>query len=180
MEQARIEFKTVLLFACMVLLGASAFGLTVRTKADARYWQTVFHPEEPLAWDWDDGADSATVTFSNRVTQTVSSVIVSREGASSMGSVEFPPAGADEDFFAVDLVQRRESDEVSRQGADVVRVQGADGTPIRVRTKSSRDWSRLKAPRLSAYDPAWAYDETEFPGYAVHWANVLGLLLIYR
>lgn len=58
--------------AALSVVAASAVAATIRTKSDLRIWQTAMHPTDPLSWPWEKGADSATVSLSNRLTGAVS------------------------------------------------------------------------------------------------------------
>ena len=48
---------------CIVLMhiAGAAVAATVLPKDDARIWQTVFSPSEPLAWRWAESSTSAEV-----------------------------------------------------------------------------------------------------------------------
>ena len=79
------------LFALAALVaGARCFAATVRTKADMRLWETVADRTAPLAWPWTGAAESAEISFSNRLDGAVSSVRVARVAGETRGSCALP------------------------------------------------------------------------------------------
>lgn len=153
---------------------------TIRTKADMRLWQTVTDHSAPLAWPWAVGADSATLTFSNRVTRAVSTVTVSRDGAEIRGSFVQPAPLTGETIIDVTLIQTGDGGaEVARESATLAYVSGAGGGPITVRAAAKRDWDHYSEPRVYAVDPAWQGLEGE-SGYDIAWPLYQGLKVILR
>ena len=154
---------------------------TIRTKTDMRLWQTVTDRSAPLAWPWAEGADTATLSFSNRVTRVVSTVMVSREGTGMRGSCAQPAPQTGEAIIDVTLIQTGDGGaEVSRESATLAYVSGVRGGPITVRANpGTREWERVRNPRVFAFDPAWR-GETGESGYDIAWPNYKRLAIIIR
>lgn len=147
-----------------------------------RLWETVADRTQPLEWSWEDGADSATLSFSNRLAKTCSTVTVDRAGGASRGSCAHPVAQPDvEALVDVTLVQKSGGVEVACETATLAYVAGAGGGPITVRAMASpeRELVRLQAPRVYAYDPAWLGEVGE-SGYDIAWPQYIGLKIILR
>ena len=157
----------------------AATTMTVRTKADMRLWETVHDRAAPLEWSWEEAADSATLTFSNRVTRAVWSVPVSRESGATRGSYVQPAPAAGETVVDVTLVQKAGANEVVRESATLAYVAGAGGGPITVRSAAKRDWDHYSEPRVFAVDPAWQGLEGD-SGYDIAWPDHRGLMLILK
>ena len=138
-----------------VLCAGAAFAATIHSKADLRLWQTVHDRAAPLAWPWEEGAETATLTFSNRVTHVVSSITVSRVPGETRGSCAQPMPLAREDVVDATLTQTAGGREVAYESATLAYVSGAGGGPITVRVKDTRDWKRFLEARVFAVDPAW-------------------------
>ena len=141
-----------------------------------RLWQTVADRSAPLAWPWADGADSATLVFSNRVTHAVSSVVVPRGVDAPRGSCGQPAPQAGEAVVDVALVQTAGGGEVAREAATLAYVSGAGGGPITVRARGTREWDRVLEPRVYALDPAGQGDS----GYDIAWPQRGGLKVVVR
>jgi len=123
----------------------------------------------PLSWSWQDGADAAVLTFSNRLTRVESSVSVSRASGESRGECPQPVApSAGEALVVATLVQTSGGVTVARETAELAYVPGASGRAMTVRTKAGRDWSRVGSPRISAFDAKW-WNVTGASGYEVLW-----------
>ena len=146
-----------------------------------RLWQTVHDRSVPLAWPWVEGADSATLEFSNRVTRTVSSVSVSRGAGETHGNCAQPAPQTGASLVDVTLVQTAGGIEVARETATLAYVAGAGGGPITVRASVApeRELARLQAPRVYAFDPAWQGLDGD-SGYDVAWPQYIGLKIILR
>ena len=158
----------------------AATTMTIRTKADMRLWQTVHDRAAPLAWQWEEAADSATLTFSNRVTRAVWAVPVSRESGATRGSCVQPAPAVGETVVDVTLVQKAGANEVARETATLAYVAGAGGGPITVQANpGTRTWTRVREPRVYAVDPAWQGLEGE-SGYDIVWPDHRGLMLILK
>ncbi len=158
----------------------SAFAVTIRSKSDLRLWETVADRSLPLEWPWEDGADSATVSFSNRLTRACSTMTVVRAAGATRGSCASPvtqPGG--ETLVDATLVQTAGGVEVARETSTLAYVAGAGGGPITVRATGTREWKRLLEPRVYAFDPAWL-GETGESGYAIAWPEFSGLRIIMR
>ena len=186
----KVARNTVKKYLPLVLLcGLSAFaGTTIRSKSDMRLWQTVHDRAAPLEWSWEEGADSATLTFSNRVSRTTSMVEVARgtvgadhrAARGSLGALGDRAGG--ETLIDVTLVQKAGANEVARETATLAYVAGAGGGPITVRTAMQareRELVKVQEPRVYAFDPAWL-GETGDSGYAVAWPDHRGLVLILK
>ena len=146
-----------------------------------RLWQTVPDRSAPLVWPWVEGADSATLEFSNRVTRVASSVSVPREGTETHGNCAQPAPQSGEALVDVTLVQTVAGNEVARETATLAYVAGAGGGPIVVRAMGSpeRELARLQEPRVYAVDPAWLGEAGE-SGYDIAWPQYIGLKIILR
>ena len=163
----------------VVLCAIACPAMTIRSKSDMRLWETVADRSAPLSWPWEEGADSATLVFSNCVTRAVSSVSVQRVAGLTRGSCAQPAPQGGEGLFGVTLVQRGGDEEISRDSASLAYVSGAGGGPITVRAPGTREWKRLPEPRIYAFDPAWQ-GETGESGYAIAWPECLGMKIIFR
>lgn len=146
------------LFALAALVaGARCFAATVRTKADMRLWETVADRTAPLAWPWTGAAESAEISFSNRLDGAVSSVRVARAAGETRGSCALPFPQAREALVDVLIVQTAAGGaETARWPATFAYVDGAGGGPIKVRAKGTRGWLAVPVPRVYAVDPAWS------------------------
>ncbi len=156
-------------------------GATIRTKADLRLWETVTNRSAPLEWPWVDGADSATLAFSNRLTRTTSTIEVVRATGETHGNCAQPAPQSGEALVDATLVQTAGGVEVARETATLAYVAGAGGGPITVRAMASpeRELVRLQEPRVYAYDPAWLGEAGE-SGYDIAWPQYSGLKIILR
>ena len=156
---ARRRFRRVAWRVATILSAALCAGVvsaaTIRSKADLRLWQTVQDRAASLAWPWEEGADVATLTFSNRVTHVVSSDTISRAPGDTRGSCAQPMPLGREDVVDVTLTQTAGGRAIACESATLVYVSGAGGGPITVRVKGTRDWKRFIEARVFAVDPAW-------------------------
>ena len=156
----------------------AASGATVRSKSDMRLWEAVVDRSAPVSWPWADGAESATLVFSNHVTRAVASVAVQRGGDEPRGSCSHPvPPGAGEALFDVTLEQLGHGAVIERESAVLAYVPGAGGGPVTVRAMGTREWNRVRRPRVVAFDPEWLGESGE-SGYSVVWPK--GLCLVFR
>lgn len=161
------------------LCAMSAFAQTVLSKSDLRLWETVVDRAKPLEWPWVDDADSATLVFSNRLTRAVETVNVSRGSDETHGFCAQPLQDR-ETIVDVSLVQKAGGAEVSRETATLAYFDGAGGGPITVRANpGTREWERVRDPRVYAIDPAWQGESGE-SGYDIAWPINLGLTIILR
>ena len=136
-----------------------------------RLWETVADRTQPLEWSWEDGADSATLSFSNRLT-----------GGATRGSCANPVMQAGvEALVDVTLVQKAGGVAVAQESAVLAYVAGAGGGPITVRAMAAqeRELARLQEPRVYAVDPAWLGEAGE-SGYDIAWPMYVGLKIILR
>ncbi len=175
----------------VLLCGLSAFaGTTIRSKSDMRLWQTVHDRAAPLEWSWEEGADSATLTFSNRMLRTTSTVEVARGtvGADhravrgSLGALGDRARPGGETLVDVTLVQSGGGREVARETATLAYVAGVGGEPITVRAAMDtpeRELAKLQTPRVYAFDPAWL-GESGDSGYDIAWPLYIGLKIFLR
>ena len=155
--------------------------MTIRTKADMRLWQTVPARSAQLEWPWVDGADSATLSFSNRLTRTTSTVVVVRASNETHGNCPQPAPHSGEALLDATLVQTAGGVEVVRETATLAYVVGAGGGPITLRALAApeRELTRLQVPRVYAFDPAWLGEAGE-SGYDIAWPQYSGLKIILR
>ena len=172
--------RSAFAFALAVFAALPAFALTVRTKGDLRLWETVTDRARPLSWTWDDSADTARLTFSNRLTHAVSSVTVGRESGAARGSCPHPfGSAADAALVDATLVQTADGVGLSCLTAVLAYVQGVGpgyesaSRPITVRTKADRAWRRAERPSVAAFDARWWGVEGP-SGYEVLWATPPG------
>ncbi len=155
-EKRRSGAGFILPILTIFLSVCSAYGMTVRTKSDMRLWQTVDNRAVPLEWPWADGADSATLVFSNRITKVATSVDVSRAAGEVRGSCSHAVTDPlEEALVDMTLVQKSSGAVVEESAATIAYVNGAGGGPIKVRVKGTVDWRRVKTPRVFAFDTAW-------------------------
>ena len=174
----------------------SAFAATVRSKSDLRLWETVTDRSRPIEWPWEESADSATLTFSNRVTRAASTVEVVRATGERRGMVGSPRRGdrqpgpldslvtqpGVETLVDVTLVQTVGGVEVARETATLAYVSGAGGGPITVRAvmgSPERELAKVQEPRVYAVDPEWLGLEGE-SGYDIAWPMYRPLKIILR
>ena len=151
----------------------------VRTQSDRRLWETVGDRSAPLIWQWENAADFAELVFSNRLTGAVSTVNVARGAEETRGSCAQPSQDR-ETIVDVSLVQKAGGAEVSRETATLAYVDGAGGGPVTVRANpGTREWERVRDPRVYAIDPAWRGESGE-SGYDIAWPINLGLTIILR
>lgn len=151
----------------------------VRTQSDRRLWETVGDRSAPLIWQWENAADFAELVFSNRLTGAVSTANVSRDSDETRGYCAQPLQNR-ETIVDVSLVQKAGGAEVSRETATLAYVDGAGGGPITVRANpGTREWERVRDPRVYAIDPAWRGESGE-SGYDIAWPINLGLTIILR
>ena len=182
----RLFVRTALRFApaCLALAPlfcARASALTVRTKADMRLWETVPDRTRPLEWPWLDGADSATIFFSNRLDAACALMTVPRGADDSRGGCAHPVVqSGTEALVDATLVQTADGVEVSRDTATLAYVSGAGGGPVTVRANpGTLEWKHVSAPRVHAFDPAW-YGETGESGYDIARSQFTGHAIILR
>ena len=163
-----------------LLVPREAFALTVRTKSDLRMWETVTDRSRPLAWSWADGADTAMLTFSNRLTRAVESVVVSRDAGALRGECgQIMVVTTEEALVVATLVQTAEDVEIARETAGLAYTPGAAGHPITVRTKESREWVCVSSPRIAGFDAQW-WNVAGPSGYDVIWSKPPGWHLVRR
>ena len=147
-----------------------------------RLWETVADRSRPIEWPWEEAADSATVSFSNRLTEACSTVTVARAAGTTRGSCDSPVTQPGvETLVDVTLVQEAGGVAVAQESAVLAYVSGAGGGPITVRALAApeRELVRLQAPRVYAYDPAWLGEVGE-SGYDIAWPQYIGLKIILR
>jgi len=160
-----------MVMAVAALTTFSAPAMTVRTKLDFRLWQTATDRAAPLSWPWEAGADTAQLTFSNRLTRAVSSLTVVRTAGAARGFCAHPvAAAADEGLVVATLVQLANGVEIAHEVAELAYVPGASGRAITVRTKADPGWYRVERPSISAFDAHW-WDLTGPSGYEVLWSE---------
>ena len=169
----RVAWRMVPLLSAVLCAGVAS-AVTIHSKADLRLWQTVQDRAAPLAWPWEEGADAATLMFSNRVTHGVSSVTVPRAPGETRGSCAQPVPSAREAVVDATLTQTSGGREVACESTALAYVSGAGGGPITVRVKDTRDWKRFLEARVFAVDPAWL-GEVGDSGYDIAGPQFKGL-----
>ena len=172
----RVAWRVATILSVVLCAGA-ACAATIRSKADLRLWQTVQDRAAPLAWSWEEAADAATLTFSNRVTHVVSSDTVSRAPGEARGSCAQPVPPAREDVVDVTLTQTAGGRAVACESATLAYVSGAGGGPITVRVKGTREWNRFLEARVFAVDPVWL-GEVGDSGYDIAEPEYTGTRLV--
>ena len=173
------SFLAWLATAAILLFALPCFAMTVRTMSDMRLWNAVDDKSAPLCWPWNDDADSAMLLFSNRITAAVSTVNVARGAEETRGSCAQPSQDR-ETIVDVSLVQKAGGAEVSRETATLAYVDGAGGGPVTVRANpGTREWERVRDPRVYAIDPAWQGGSGE-SGYDIAWPVIMGFTIIVR
>lgn len=180
--------RSVVLTVLAALAALSASAMTVRAKSDLRFWQTVADRSTPLAWSWEPNADAATLTFSNCLTRTVSSVAVVRTQGAMRGECPHPvPPTADEALVVATLVQTSGGAEIVRETATLAYVPGTmaptrgcvSTKPITVRAEDTPEWKRVTRPRLSAFDATW-WGLAGASGHEVLWSDAPGYRRVTR
>lgn len=146
--------KTVLFLTYAAVLSANAVtAATVeyRNPENGNEWAVVTDPAAPFVWIWAEGATAATVTASNILTRTVSSVSVARgEGLDGSCTIPFQVEG----LQLVD-VTLSQSDGTSVIDEKTVRL--AVGSHDTVYTdKSDKGFSMLGDPRVYSWSDEWA------------------------
>ncbi len=158
----------------IALLAMPALAVTVRSKTDLHLWQTVHDRSAPLEWSWEEGAESATLTFSNRVTHAAASVTVARaEGVARGSSPQRLVDETEETIVDVTLVQNGAS--VPEAKAALAYVPGAGGGPITVRTKVTPEWKRVRKPIVHV-----PRDYGAAAGYLIAWIRDIGTVIRIR
>jgi len=162
------------LLALAVVLPSGASASTVRTKSDRRLWETVTDRSAELSWGWERTADAARLSFFNRLTGVVSSCHVPRTNGAMRGSCAHPvPPATDEALVVATLVQTAGDVEIACATAELAYAPGAAGRSLTVRTKSGRDWWRVRSPQLTAFDARW-WNVAGNSGHEVMWATPPG------
>jgi len=175
----RVGWRMASLLTAVSVCASSSFAATILSKADLRLWQTVHDRAAALTWPWEEGADGATLTFSNRVTHAVLFDTVPRASGEMRGSYSPPVPSMREDVVDVTLSQTAGGIEVAHETASLAYVSGAGGGPITVRAEGTREWKRFVAPRVFAVDPVWQGLVGE-SGYDVAWPIYSPLKVILR
>lgn len=144
-------------FFMAVLCAASApAGIIVRSPENARVWQTVLDPSEPLSWPWTAGATEATLSISNELTGVVSAKTVQRQEGSARGEYAMPVSSLSDDMlFTVDLVQTVGERVFSSDRARLAYTPGSGGGTVTVLAMHDRAWKKSSPLAAFAYDAAW-------------------------
>ena len=179
MAVAKDKILGTFLSAVLLCVGVAS-AETIFSKADLRLWQTVYDRYAPIAWPWADGAESATLVFSNRITRVVSSDTVLRGAEETHGHHAHPPVAAGrEALYDVTLEQTGGGRTIAREVATLAYVSGAGGGPIAVQVRGSHEWEVFSRPRVHAIDPAW-WGESGESGYGVAPPTCSGMYMIFR
>ena len=145
----------------MALVTGVAAATTVLPCGNARVWQTVFAPSDPLVWRWAEDSVSADVTVTNLLTGAVSNIgPVARLDASAYGSCAMPnPARSDETGEGLVDVSIRQYDSsqavVYSRVARLAFLPGVNGGSFTVERNSAK-FGKYLSPRVVPYDAAWA------------------------
>ncbi|GEM_PF-3302982 len=131
----------------------------IRPIDNARVWQTVLNPSEPLRWPWIDNADSAVLTVTSHWNNAVNTFVVNTNGNDLYGTfaLEAPPTG-EERLYSVVLEYRAGETAVDKKYARLAYISGVQGRGIEV-VKSGRN-STSDSVAILAYDRVWS--ETSF------------------
>ena len=180
-RQQHVRNADVTVFFLVLLCSFSCLAATIRTKADLRLWETVTNRSAPLEWPWVDGADSATLAFSNRLTKTTSTIEVVRSTGETHGNCAQPAPQSGAALVDATLMQTAGGVEVARESATLAYVAGTGGGPITLRALAApeRELTRLQVPRVYAFDPAWLGLDGD-SGYDIAWPQHIGLKIILR
>ena len=172
----KVNFSMIRAF-CASAIASAAFvasaassdvAIVVRPISEARVWQTVLKPSEPLEWPWVNGADAAVVTVTNHCTGGVSVSRVERGEEESYGEFGMVrPALPDEQLYSVVLEQMSGETVLSRDYARLAYVPGVEGGGVCVR--STRAMRRSEEVAVFAWDSAWQTNEVESASFA--WAD---------
>ena len=133
----------------------------ILARADARVWQTVFKPSEPLAWRWAPEAVSARLTVTNALNRReAASQTVARVGDGLYGTYRLPDVARStetgEGLVDVVLEQLDDLDAVvDRSVARLALLPGSDGGAFRVEKRKPSGW-RMRDARVAAYDAMWS------------------------
>ena len=148
---------------CIVLMHIAGVvvAATVLPKDDARIWQTVFSPNDPLTWRWAEDSTRAEVVVSNMLNGAVSSSgVVNRAEGAKYGSCAMPdPARNAETGEGLVDVQLRQYDSSSSvvysRKARLAFLPGVNGGEFNVE-KGGAKFGRHSSSRVVPYDAAWA------------------------
>jgi len=159
---------------------SSVSAVTIRSKSDMRLWETATDFSAPLSWPWAEGARSATIALSNRLTRAVSTVSVRRGDGETRGIYDRPAPQSGETLLDVTLVQMsNDGIAVQRDRATIAYVNGSCGRTITVRSKASREWETVREASIVAFDPAWRGEEGP-SGYDVVFPQKTGFRIYMR
>ena len=136
---------------------------SVAVGVEGRIWQTAFSPNAPLKWHWQDGETSARIRVVDHMSggERVSDVIA-RDANEPFGSFD-PSVPADratgrEYLYDFTLEVFAGAEQVRAETARVAYLPGigTDGAgSFRLVHQASREWRRVPAVRLAAYDAEW-------------------------
>ena len=136
-----------------------SLATTILSKYDMRLWETVVDRNMPLSWPWEDGADSATLHFYDRLTRTAWSVSVSRAAGEMRGSCAQPVRDSTTKALVdITLVQKAGEEIISEETATLAYVSGANGGPITVRAMGTREWDRIRKARVIVREDDSGYE----------------------
>lgn len=175
----RLAGTFVFVLLCGMASGEAGEGALVRSRTDLKSWQTVMERAQSVRWAWADGADSARVTASNRVSHAVLSVDVRREEDVRDGFCGISVAPATDrangggTVVDVGLAQLSAGRTIAESSATLAFVGGVNGEAIVVRSSASRNWRRHAEARVGLAD-------AEGNGYAVYDGTIRGFSLVLK
>ncbi len=108
------------MIAFAMMSAAEAATVNYRDPADGRSWAVVFDAAEPLVWQWEEGAVSATLSSSNLATRAVSVSAPVARGAAPDGSCAIPFSGEGRQLLDVTLAQSDGSSVISKKTVRLV------------------------------------------------------------
>jgi len=134
---------------------ACADEIIIRPIDNARVWQTVLNPSEPLRWPWIDNADSAVLTVTSHWNNAVNTFVVNKNETDLYGTfaLEAPPAG-EERLYSVVLEYRAGETAMGTEYARLAYISGVQGRGIEV-VKSGHT-STCASVAILAYDRDWS------------------------
>ncbi|MFA7173150.1 MAG: hypothetical protein WC340_07005 [Kiritimatiellia bacterium] len=140
-------------FGCFSL--ACASENIIRPIDNARVWQTVLNPSEPLRWPWINNTDSAVLTITSHWNNAANTFVVNKTENDLYGTfaLEAPPAGK-ERLYSVVLEYQAGETVVKTKYARLAYIAGVQGRGIEV-VKTGRN-STDDSVTILAYDREWS------------------------
>lgn len=153
--------KHLILMGLVAAVAFAGLAKPVISPENGRLWQTVFSPEDPLEWRWEQESASATVTVSNLVTGVVSvSAPVVRSAGARNGSYAMPSLdGADNGEALVDVVLEQKDGDSAVLATSRARLAFLPGTDGGTFDLDLRDKPKGDGVRVVAFDGCWVNDQ---------------------